>query len=125
MKGVKSFNTRPELIIRRYLHKEGFRFRLHVRSMPGRPDIVLPRYHAVVEVRGCFWHSHGGVCVNSRIPSTRRSYWRRKLSATRARDAKNTELLRGAGWKVIEVWECEISKRRLTRLRSQLRAQVS
>lgn len=120
MRGVRSTNTRPELVVRRCLHRAGFRFRLHARDLPGRPDIVLPALRTVVDVRGCFWHSHTG-CSNARIPTTRRRYWRAKLEGTQARDEANFAELNRTGWKVVVLWECELDGKRLSRTIRNLR----
>jgi DNA mismatch endonuclease (patch repair protein) len=104
MSGIRSRDTRIEVQIRRALHARGFRFRLDVRSLPGRPDIVLPKWNAVIFVHGCFWHLHG--CGLSRIPSTRTEFWRGKLEGNAARDARNTDALLQAGWRVAAIWEC-------------------
>jgi DNA mismatch endonuclease (patch repair protein) len=122
MSRVRGKDTRPELAVRRLLHREGFRFRLHVRELPGRPDVVLPRHRAVVEVRGCFWHRHPG-CPRATAPSTNVEFWERKLTATVERDARNEAALRAAGWRVIVVWECET--RDEDALRSRLLAELA
>lgn len=102
---VKGKNTKPELAVRRSLHRLGYRYRLHLRSLPGAPDIVLPRYGAVIQVRGCFWHGHA--CQRgARLPATNEDYWRRKIQRTIQRDARNDALLRRWGWSVLTVWEC-------------------
>lgn len=106
MAAIRSRDTKPEVALRRALHAQGFRFRLHDRRLPGRPDIVLPRYKAVLQVNGCFWHQHG--CSNSRLPSTRVEFWQAKLDANVARDVRNERELAQLGWRVATVWECEI-----------------
>ena len=120
MSAIKGRDTRPEMLVRRTLHADGFRYRLHVRDLPGRPDIVLPRFQTVVQVHGCFWHYHG--CRDSEIPKTRRDFWLTKLLANRERDARNKRELLELGWDVETVWECQLSDRvtlrsLLTRLR--------
>jgi len=105
MAAVGTKDTGPELAVRRALHAAGLRYRLHVRGMPGTPDVVLPGRRAVVEVRGCFWHQHPG-CRNARLPATRQDYWLPKLAANVARDARNTAALEQDGWHVIVVWAC-------------------
>ncbi len=104
---VKSKDTQPELIIRKGLHRAGFRFRLHSKTLPGKPDIVLKKYCAVVQVRGCFWHGHNCRAGENR-PSTNYKYWKDKLDKNRDRDKKNDELLAKMGWNVIVVWECSL-----------------
>lgn len=107
MSRIRSRDTKPELLLRSALHKTGFRFRLHVRKLPGCPDIVLPRYRTVIFVHGCFWHRHSG-CRNASIPSNRRDFWIGKLDANVERDEKNNVALKASGWTVFTVWECEL-----------------
>jgi DNA mismatch endonuclease (patch repair protein) len=106
MSGIRGKHTRPELQIRRGLHRLGFRFRLHVSSLPGKPDIVLPRYHAIVQVHGCFWHGHD--CHLFKLPSTKRDWWTSKIQRTRTLDEETTEALLASGWRVAIVWECAL-----------------
>ena len=105
MAGIRGRDTRPELAVRRALHAVGFRFRLHDPRLPGRPDIVLPRYHAVVLVHGCFWHRHEG-CRLTTMPATRAEFWEEKFAGNVARDAREMVLLADAGWRVAVLWEC-------------------
>ena len=98
-------NTAPEMIVRRMLHAMGYRFRLHRRDLPGTPDIVLPSRRVAIFVHGCFWHAHG--CKIGQPPKTRPEYWLPKLNRNRARDAEKRAALETAGWRVIEVWQCE------------------
>ena len=109
MSRVGSKNTKPELIVRSYLHGLGFRFRIHEKSLPGRPDVVLPKHRCVVFVNGCFWHRHKG-CLRASMPSTRVDFWQSKFERNIARDQKDLCLLKKAKWKVCLVWECEIDK---------------
>ena len=109
MSRVGSKNTKPELIVRSYLHGLGFRFKIHEKNLPGRPDIVLPKHRCVVFVNGCFWHRHKG-CSRASMPSTRVDFWQSKFERNIARDQKNLCLLEKAKWKVCLVWECEIDK---------------
>lgn len=106
MSGIRGKNTRPELVIRSLLHKQGFRFRLHVRELPGKPDIVLPKYRAVVLVNGCFWHGHD--CALFKWPQTRADWWREKLERNRSNDLRARTALREEGWRVAVVWECSL-----------------
>lgn len=106
MSGIRGKNTKPEILIRRLLHRQGFRFRLHDRKLPGKPDIVLPRYHAVIFVHGCFWHGHD--CPLFKMPGTHQNFWREKIARNQANDRKNNEALLSAGWRVGIVWECAI-----------------
>jgi DNA mismatch endonuclease (patch repair protein) len=109
MAAIRGKDTQPELIVRRGLHKAGFRFRLHVRALPGAPDIVLPKYGTVIFVHGCFWHVHG--CANSVAPKTRVDFWHSKLAGNKARDVRHQRQLRRLGWRVITVWECQLRSR--------------
>ena len=109
MSRVGSKNTKPELIVRSYLHRLGFRFKIHEKKLPGRPDVVLPKHRCVVFVNGCFWHRHKG-CPRATMPSTRVDFWQSKFEKNIARDQKNLSLLKKAKWKVCLVWECEIDK---------------
>ena len=110
MSRVRGRDTAPEKIVRSVLHRKGFRFSLHRKDLPGKPDIVLPRYHAIVFVHGCFWHRHKG-CVETTIPKTRTSFWRKKFDATVARDARTQRCLRRLGWRVKIVWACRTGDR--------------
>jgi len=107
MAGIKGKNTKPELFVRRLLHFQGFRFRLHRKDLPGRPDIVLPRYKAVIFVNGCYWHGHEK-CALFRPPRTHTGFWMTKISGNRARDARKTTELSDLGWRVGVVWECAL-----------------
>jgi DNA mismatch endonuclease (patch repair protein) len=106
MRLVRSKDTSAEMKVRRALHAAGFRFRVHDKALAGKPDIVLPRYKAVVLVQGCLWHWHG--CKRSRMPASRAAYWSRKIDRNVQRDASNRETLRQAGWSIHVVWECEL-----------------
>lgn len=107
MSRIKGQNTGPELRLRSLLHRAGFRFRLHVKDLPGRPDIVLPRYCTAIFVHGCFWHRHPG-CRNASTPSTRGTFWQEKFDGNVRRDERNRSELVAAGWTVVVVWECEL-----------------
>lgn len=106
MGGIRSRNTKPEILIRSLLHRQGFRFRLHVRNLPGKPDMVFPRYHAVVFVHGCFWHGHD--CPLFKWPGTRPEFWREKIGRNQNNDYRARKALVAAGWRVGIVWECAI-----------------
>ena len=110
MSRIKGKNTKPELLLRSLLHRSGFRFRLHDKKLPGKPDIVLPRYKSVIFVNGCFWHRHPG-CKYAYTPKSRQDFWFRKFEATVKRDKKKRKELKKEGWDVIVVWECELKKR--------------
>ena len=107
MAAIKGKDTKPEIIVRRYLHKLGYRFRLHRKDLPGKPDITLPRFKTVIFVHGCFWHRHEQ-CKNSVMPKSNVAFWRKKLDGNVVRDKKNVELLKEQGWKVLVIWECEV-----------------
>lgn len=113
MSRVKGKNTRPEIEVRKVLHAAGFRFKLDGKygkeKLPGKPDIILPKYKTVVFVHGCFWHAHEG-CKYFKLPDTRKDFWAKKLMGNRDRDRLNEKLLRDKGWQVIVVWTCELKK---------------
>lgn len=109
MAAIHGRNTKPELAVRRFLHRAGLRFRLNDRRLPGRPDLVFPKYRAVVEVRGCFWHRHHG-CQFAYTPQSNRAFWTAKFAGNVARDRKNDAALKALGWRVVVVWECELSR---------------
>jgi DNA mismatch endonuclease (patch repair protein) len=109
MSRIRSKDTKPEMLARSFLHSAGFRYKLHDKNLPGKPDIVLPKYNTIIFVHGCFWHSHKR-CSNNRIPSTNKSFWVPKLIKNANRDAANKKQLRKENWKVIIIWECSIKK---------------
>jgi DNA mismatch endonuclease (patch repair protein) len=109
MSRIRGRDTAPEVRLRSLLHRAGYRFRLHDRKLPGRPDIVLPKYRAMIFVHGCFWHRHEG-CSNATTPSTRPEFWNAKFEGNVARDRANAERLSDLGWQVIVVWECDLKK---------------
>lgn len=106
MAGIRGKDTKPELAIRRGLHALGFRFRLHDRQLPGRPDMVLPRWRAVILIHGCFWHGHN--CLLFKWPKTREQFWREKIDGNRVRDEITEAALDEAGWRVLKIWECSM-----------------
>lgn len=106
---VRSRNTKPEKAVRSVLHHMGIRFRLHRRDLPGRPDIVLPKYRSVIFVHGCFWHFHQN-CRDGKIPRSNQDYWKPKLERTIRRDNEALAALRNAGWSTLVIWECEVRK---------------
>jgi DNA mismatch endonuclease, patch repair protein len=120
MAGIRGRDTTPERIVRSHLHRAGLRFRLQERSLPGRPDLVLPRWRAVVFVHGCFWHRHPG-CPKAATPSSNRTFWNRKFRENVARDARNVAALRRLGWRVYVVWECRTTPRGLDALVRSIR----
>jgi len=120
MRSIKGKDTTPELTVRSFLHRAGLRFRLHTPKLPGKPDIVLPRYRTLVFVNGCFWHQHPG-CKHSGIPRSNRGYWEPKLKRTIIRDKENKAKLENLGWRVIVLWECEITEEALGKLADSIR----
>jgi DNA mismatch endonuclease, patch repair protein len=108
MSAIKGKDTQPELLVRKALHQQGLRYRLHVRGLAGTPDLVFPRYKTVVFVHGCFWHQHG--CSNSRTPETRKDFWTTKLRGNKERDDAQVKLLLEQGWRVAVVWECSVKQ---------------
>lgn len=122
MRSVGQSDTAPERSVRSFLHRRGFRFRLNVANLPGRPDIVLPRYRTVIFVNGCFWHGHD--CRHgSAQAKTNRDFWTAKIAANRSRDERKTRLLQAAGWHVEVIWECEVCDGKiLQRLAHRLRS---
>ena len=109
MSNIRSKDTKPEILVRKMLFSKGYRYRLHVKNLPGKPDIVLRKYNAVVFVHGCFWHLHQE-CRDGTIPKTRTEYWKNKLLGNKERDKKHIENLQNLGWRVLRVWECEVEK---------------
>ncbi|GFE65093.1 very short patch repair endonuclease [Litoreibacter roseus] len=107
MAGIKGKDTKPELVLRRALHARGFRYRLHSKNVPGRPDLMFPKHHAIVFVHGCFWHRHKG-CRYTSTPSTRPEFWKAKFDANVARDRDVQDKLLDSGWRVATVWECTL-----------------
>lgn len=106
MSGIRGKDTKPELAIRKALHARGFRFRLHAKGLPGKPDLIFQKYKAVIFVHGCFWHGHN--CKYFKVPQTRTNFWLEKIGQTRFRDERQELALRALGWRVMTVWECEI-----------------
>ena len=102
---VKGANTKPEMVVRRWLHAHGYRFRLHRADLPGKPDIVLAKYRTVVFVHGCFWHGHPG-CGHADLPASNREYWEKKIGRNVVRDRERRRELRKLGWRVVTIWEC-------------------
>ncbi len=106
MSGIRGKNTKPELQIRKALHARGFRYRLHKTSLPGKPDLTLPKYNAVIFVHGCFWHLHG--CHLFKWPSTRPKFWKKKITGNKTKDQENIATLQKEGWRILIVWECAL-----------------
>lgn len=119
MSKIRGKETKPEIIVRKFLFSKGFRYRINDARYPGKPDIVLPKYHTVIFVHGCFWHGHEN-CKASKLPQTNSDFWEEKIGRNVERDRDNIEALKSMGWKVIVVWDCEIKakKNREERLKS-------
>lgn len=109
MSRIRSKNTKPELLVRKYLFSRGFRYRLHDKKLPGKPDLVLAKYKTVIFVHGCFWHGHKG-CKYFVVPKTRTEWWLNKITANKANDIRAYAALKLAGFNIIEIWECELKK---------------
>jgi DNA mismatch endonuclease, patch repair protein len=107
MSKIKGKDTKPEIVVRKFLHANGFRYRLHVKNLPGKPDIVLPKYRAVIFVHGCFWHGHEG-CKKAELPRTKTEWWKNKIDGNVENDKKAFKSLIEQGWKVAEVWGCTL-----------------
>jgi DNA mismatch endonuclease (patch repair protein) len=106
MSRIRGKDTKPELLLRRGLHARGLRYRLHCEDLPGRPDLVFPRFRAAVLVHGCFWHGHD--CPLFKLPETRREFWQAKIDGNRARDLRDRSRLAAGGWRVLTIWECAL-----------------
>lgn len=107
MSRIRSANTKPELLVRKFLHANGFRYSLHKKTLPGKPDIVLPKYKTIIFIHGCFWHGHKN-CKYFVVPKTRTKWWLKKIAANKANDEKAVKALKKDGWGVITVWECKL-----------------
>lgn len=120
MSRVRGVNTVPEMRVRKYLHALGFRYRLHGKNLPGKPDIVLPKYRTVIFVHGCFWHRHRG-CRYASMPKSNVEFWKDKFESNVSRDKKNQYALRKAGWRCLTIWACETkAERKLARLAAKI-----
>jgi DNA mismatch endonuclease, patch repair protein len=120
MAAIGSKDTKPELLVRSWIHRQGLRFRLHRRDLPGTPDLVFPMYKTALFVNGCFWHRHAR-CRYATMPATNRTFWQGKFRANIARDRRSVLDLRRTGWHVLIIWECELNDRRLRRLAREIR----
>ena len=109
MSGIKGSDTEPEIVVRRLLHSMGYRFRLHGKALPGKPDIVLSRHRKAIFVHGCFWHGHPG-CKRAKLPGSNRDFWQAKIQGNSERDKRNQDKLDALGWKVFVLWSCEVRK---------------
>ena len=112
MSRIKGKNTKPEMLVRKFLFANGYRYRLNVKTLPGKPDIALPKYKTVIFINGCFWHGHEG-CKYFKIPETRTQWWIEKITDTQKRDREAENQLNNLGWKVIVIWECELKPKQL------------
>jgi len=113
MRAIKNKNTKPEILVRKFLHAHGYRFRLHVTNLPGKPDIVLPKYKTAIFIQGCFWHRHQP-CKYYSLPKTRTDWWAKKIGRNQTNDSQKQAALSALGWKVLVVWECELKPVHLT-----------
>lgn len=109
MSQIKGKNTKPELLVRKYLFSNGFRYRLHDSKLPGKPDIILPKYKTIIFINGCFWHGHEG-CKYFVIPKSRTEWWTNKILKTKENERKNKIILKQIGWNIITIWECQLKK---------------
>lgn len=114
MSRIRSKDTKPEISVRKRLFAEGFRYRLHSKSLPGKPDMVFPKFKAALFIDGCFWHGHSG-CRFFKLPATRQEWWSQKIRGNRVNDKTKRELLRNSGWRIIQVWECKLKKNNFER----------
>lgn len=119
MSRIKGKDTKPEMLVRKFLFAEGFRYRLHDKKLPGKPDVILPKYKTVIFVNGCFWHGHQN-CKYFVVPKTRTEWWLNKINTTIANDKKVVESLQNDGWKTIVIWECELKKEKSENTLSEL-----
>lgn len=124
MQAVKAKDTGPEMCVRQMLHSHGYRYRLHRKDLPGRPDIVFASKRKVIFIHGCFWHGHG--CTKGKLPVSRLEYWKPKIEQNKARDTRNLVELETEGWQVLTIWQCEMSDRQVlwTRLQEFVDDQV-
>jgi len=112
MSRIKGKDTKPEILVRKFLHAHGYRYRLHVKDLPGKPDIVLPKYKTVIFVHGCFWHGHEG-CKYFTIPKTKPEWWENKINTNKSNDKKAYELLKKSGWNILTIWTCELKPKKI------------
>jgi DNA mismatch endonuclease (patch repair protein) len=123
MSQIRSKNTKPEMLVRKFLHANGFRYKLHDKSLPGKPDIVLPKYKTVIFIHGCFWHGHKD-CKYFVVPKTRTEFWLTKIKGNASNDSKALAILKKGGWKVIIVWECTLKATNLNEMLSVLADEI-
>ncbi len=123
MQQIRSKDTKPEMLVRKFLHANGYRYKLHDKSLPGKPDIVLPKYRTVIFVHGCFWHGHKN-CKYFVVPKTRTKWWTDKINRNKANDEKVVKSLKKGGWQVITVWECGLKKANFTRTLNKILGKI-
>jgi len=123
MSRIKGKDTKPEMLVRRFLHGHGYRYKLHTKTLPGKPDLVLPKYNTVIFIHGCFWHGHRN-CRYFVVPKTRTQWWLAKINANTANDKKHQTALRKAGWKIITLWECDLKPKQLEKTLQKLIARL-
>ena len=123
MSRIRAKDTKPEMLVRKFLHANGFRYILHDKTLPGKPDIVLPKYRTVIFVHGCFWHGHTN-CKYFKVPKTRTKWWLAKINRNKANDEKAQKALRKEGWKVINIWECSLKNPKITKRLNSLLIQL-
>jgi DNA mismatch endonuclease, patch repair protein len=123
MSRIKGKNTKPEMLVRRFLHAHGFRYRLHVKDFPGKPDVVLPKYKTVIFVHGCFWHGHSH-CKYFVVPKTKTEWWLNKINSNRSNDENAVKLLKKDNWKIITIWECDLKANKLQQTLANLPGKI-
>jgi DNA mismatch endonuclease (patch repair protein) len=123
MSMIRGKNTKPEIIVRKFLHAKGFRFRLHKKDLPGKPDIVLPKYKTVIFIHGCFWHGHKN-CKYFVVPKTRTKWWLKKIGGNKKTDRRNNIKLGKASWKIITLWECQLRPKKVLKTLSRLELKI-
>lgn len=123
MSKIKGKDTKPELLVRKFLHKNGYRYRIHVKDLPGKPDVVLPKYKTVIFVHGCFWHGHEG-CKYYVVPKTKTEWWLNKINGNIAKDSKSELELLKMGWTIIKIWECDLKRTTIEQTLLSLKASL-
>lgn len=124
MSRIKGKDTKPEMLVRRFLHANGFRYKLHDKTLPGKPDIVLPKYKTVIFIHGCFWHGHTN-CKYFVVPKTRTEWWLNKIHGNQENDIKSSKALKKDGWSIITIWECKLKANKLENTLSSLLTKLS
>lgn len=119
MSRIRSGDTKPEMLVRKYLHALGYRYKLHDKTLPGKPDLVLPKYHTVIFIHGCFWHGHAN-CKYYVVPKTKTDWWLAKINTNQANDAKAIKALKKDGWRIITIWECDLKPKKMERTLEKL-----